>query len=89
MRTTVARSPTWTRGGKRRGACITRVTGGGGERGGKENRVSVRRPSPFEAEEGDGWGSRVRCRMEGKIEEGSGVRRCGPAQHGRGGSRLL
>jgi hypothetical protein len=31
----MARSPTWTRGEKRRGVCIAHVAVGGGERGGK------------------------------------------------------
>jgi hypothetical protein len=35
MRTAAARSPAWTRGRKRRGACDAHVAVGGGERGGK------------------------------------------------------
>jgi hypothetical protein len=35
MSTATARSPAWTRGGKKRGACIAHVAMGGGERGGK------------------------------------------------------
>jgi hypothetical protein len=39
MMTAAARSPAWTRGGKRRGACDARVAMSGGERGGGEKRV--------------------------------------------------
>jgi hypothetical protein len=62
------------------------------ERGEKKKRVRARRPTPFEAEAGEaeeGWGSGVRRRVEGKTEEGSGVRRRGSARHGHGGSGLL
>jgi hypothetical protein len=71
MRTEVARSPAWTRGGKKRGACIARVVVGGGERGGKEKRAQARRPVPFEVEAGEGWGSgRGTTRhVEGKIRK--------------------
>jgi hypothetical protein len=60
MRTAAVRSPAWTRGAKRRGACTARVVVGGGERGGKEKRAWARRPMPFEAEAGEAkeeWGS--------------------------------
>jgi hypothetical protein len=59
MRTAAARSPAWTRGGKKREACITRVAVGRGEQGGQEKRAQVRWSGPFEVKAGmagEGWG---------------------------------
>jgi hypothetical protein len=41
MRTVAARSPVWTRGMKRRGACNAHVAVGRGERGGREESAGV------------------------------------------------
>jgi hypothetical protein len=77
-------SATWTRGTKRKGACDTCVSLGGGERGREREVSTARQLSPFEMEAGEagegvsGWAPR------GEHEKRGPVLTCG-GQRGRRG----
>jgi hypothetical protein len=79
---------------KKEGTCDARVAIGGGERGREREESVARWPAPFETkagEAGEGVGVPGAAPRERKMgqREGAGVRRCGPAQHRRGGAGLL